>query len=299
VNGLSAKTSIEKTTMDAVQAEPTDTIAGAGSLVCRDVRKAYVRDGEDDMVAVDNATFSVAPGEFVALVGPSGCGKSTLLRLIDGLTPVTSGTVEVGGKRVTKPGRDRGFVFQADNLFPWRTVEQNVRFGLEIQGMDKQQREDEVTRLLELAGLLDFRRRHPHELSGGMRQRVNLVRALACDPQVLLMDEPFSALDAQTRELMQAEVLRLWLATKKTVVFVTHSIEEAVFMADRVLLMSSRPGRIRTEYKIDIPRPRDPGVQRTPEFVEISRLIWEDLRSDMTRAFAAETHADEGTNEQD
>jgi NitT/TauT family transport system ATP-binding protein len=176
-----------------------------------------------------------------------------------------------------------------------------VHFGLELQRVPKRERDAEVTRLLELAGLVDFRRRLPHELSGGMRQRVNLLRSLAVDPQVLLMDEPFSALDAQTRELMQAEVLRLWSATNKTVILVTHSIEEAVFMADRVLVMSSRPGRIRTEYRISIPRPRDAGVQRTPEFVEISRQIWEDLRGDMVRSFREETKSanQEGTDERD
>jgi len=264
--------------------------SGAGSLVVSNVDKVFRREGLEPVVALQDISFQIAPGEFVALVGPSGCGKSTMLRLIDGLTPVSGGTVEVAGQKVTKPGRDRGFVFQSDNLFPWRTVEENVRFGLEVNGASKKEMASEVKRLLELAGLEDFSERHPYELSGGMRQRVNLIRALAVDPQVMLMDEPFSALDAQTRELMQAEVVRVWTETKKTVLFVTHSIEEAVFMADRVLVMSNRPGRIKSEYRIDMERPRDPGIQRTPEFVALSRQIWEDLRGDMMREFEAETH---------
>jgi len=261
----------------------------AGRLRCVDVRKEFVT-GDGRLLALDGISLDVAPGEFVALVGPSGCGKSTLLRMIDGLSSSSGGTIEVGGKRVTRPGPDRAFIFQGDALFPWRTVEANVRIGLELRRVKKREADRVVTQFLEMVGLLDFRKRYPHELSGGMRQRVNLVRALVVDPQVLLMDEPFSALDAQTRELMQSEVTRLWAATKKTVLFVTHSIEEAVFLADRVLVMSSRPGRISCEFRVDLPRPRDAGIQRTPEFIEISRAIWESLRGDVLRSFALETN---------
>jgi NitT/TauT family transport system ATP-binding protein len=261
----------------------------AGRLVCRDVRKTFVRKGTP-LLAIDNASLTVEPGEFVALVGPSGCGKSTLLRLIDGLSKVDGGEIEVGGKRVTRPGPDRAFVFQSDSLLPWRSVEANVAVGLELRRVPRREARAEVARLLEMVGLSDFAERYPHELSGGMRQRVNMIRALAVDPAVLLMDEPFSALDAQTRELMQAEVTRLWSASRKTVLFVTHSIEEAVFLADRVLVMSSRPGRIKKEFPIPLPRPREVGIQRTPEFSEIARAIWEELRSDVLRSFAIETN---------
>lgn len=266
--------------------------AAAGRLVCRDVRKTFLSK-DVELLALDGVSLTVEPGEFVALVGPSGCGKSTLLRMIDGLSRISGGTIEVGGNRVTGPGPDRAFVFQSDSLLPWRSIEDNVALGLELRHVPKRQARAEIDRLLEMVGLSDFRRRYPHELSGGMRQRVNMIRALAVDPQLLLMDEPFSALDAQTRELMQAEVTRLWSASRKTVLFVTHSIEEAVFLADRVLVMSSRPGRIRAEFSIAIPRPRHVGIQRTPEFSEIARQIWEELRSDVLRSFALETHNEE------
>lgn len=269
----------------------TSSVA-SGRLVCRDVRKTFLSK-DVELLALDGVSLTVEPGEFVALVGPSGCGKSTLLRMIDGLSRISGGTIEVGGNRVTGPGPDRAFVFQSDSLLPWRSIEDNVALGLELRHAPKRQARAEVERLLEMVGLSDFRARYPHELSGGMRQRVNMIRALAVDPQVLLMDEPFSALDAQTRELMQAEVTRLWAASRKTVLFVTHSIEEAVFLADRVLVMSSRPGRIRSEFSIPIPRPRHVGIQRTPEFSEIARQIWEELRSDVLRSFALETHNEE------
>jgi NitT/TauT family transport system ATP-binding protein len=265
--------------------------ADPGRLRCLDVGKEFVT-ADGVLVALDGINLDIASGEFVALVGPSGCGKSTLLRMIDGLSSITSGSIEVGGVRVTRPGPDRAFIFQGDSLFPWRTVEANVRLGLQLRRVKKKEADRIIDDFLEMVGLRDFRKRFPHELSGGMRQRVNLIRALAVDPQVLLMDEPFSALDAQTRELMQAEVTRLWAATRKTVLFVTHSIEEAVFLADRVLVMSSRPGRISAEFPVDLPRPRDPGIQRTPEFIEISRLIWESLRDDFLLSFALETHND-------
>jgi NitT/TauT family transport system ATP-binding protein len=268
------------------------TAGASGRLVCTDVSKTFVSK-DATLLALDKVSLTVEPGEFVALVGPSGCGKSTLLRMIDGLSKINGGTIEVGGNRVSRPGPDRAFVFQSDALLPWRSVEDNVALGLELRRVPKKEARAEVTRLLEMVGLSDFRKRYPHELSGGMRQRVNMIRALAVDPQVLLMDEPFSALDAQTRELMQAEVTRLWAASKKTVLFVTHSIEEAVFLADRVLVMSSRPGRIRAEFRISLERPRDVGIQRTPEFSEIARQIWEELRVDVLTSFALETHNDQ------
>lgn len=259
----------------------------AGQIVCENVTKVF--DHLDvPLLVLDGVSLAIQPGEFISLVGPSGCGKSTLLRIIDGLTSFTSGRVLVNGVEAPAPGSDRGFVFQGDSLLPWRTIEANVRIGLELRGTPKGEARAEVERLLLMVGLQRFAQRYPHELSGGMRQRANLARALAVDPPVLLMDEPFGALDAQTRELMQAELLRLWEARQKTVLFVTHSIEEAVLLSDRVLLMSARPGCIRAEFRVDLPRPRDVALRRTPAFAELSGRIWDQLRDDALAAFEEE-----------
>lgn len=257
--------------------------AKAGGVTCEGIGKSFER-GNGTLEVLRDVSFDVQSGQFVSIVGPSGCGKSTLLRIIDGLAPANAGRVTVGEVPVEGPGPDRAFVFQADSLMPWRTVERNVSYGLEMRGI-RNEGTGVVDELLGLTGLADFAKRYPHELSGGMRQRANLARALAVDPVVLLMDEPFAALDAQTRELMQAEVLRVWRELQKTVLFVTHSIEEAVYMSDSVLLMSSRPGHIAAEIPIPLPRPRTIEARRTPEFTEISREIWERLRDDVLRAF--------------
>jgi NitT/TauT family transport system ATP-binding protein len=224
---------------------------------------------------VDRLDLRVGAGEFVALLGPSGCGKTTLLRMMDGLSTPDAGTIWIGDERVTKPTPSVGFVFQADSLWPWRTVEQHVTFGLEIQGRSRADAARIARELLDLVGLNGYERYHPHELSGGMRQRVNLARALAIDPDVLLLDEPFAALDAQTREVMQLELLRIWQARRKTVVFVTHQIDEAVFLSDRVVVMSARPGRIRDDITIPFERPRALGMKRTPAFNEYVDRIWQ------------------------
>jgi NitT/TauT family transport system ATP-binding protein len=223
---------------------------------------------------VDRLDLHVGAGEFVALLGPSGCGKTTLLRMMDGLSTPDSGTIRIGAQRVTRPTPSVGFVFQADSLWPWRSVLHNVTFGLEIQGRKRDEAERIAVELLDLVGLRGYERYHPHELSGGMRQRVNLARALAIDPDVLLLDEPFASLDAQTREVMQLELLRIWQARRKTVVFVTHQIDEAVFLSDRVVVMSARPGRIREEVTIPFERPRDLAVKRTPAFNALVDRIW-------------------------
>lgn len=255
----------------------------AGRVTCDGICKEFER-GNGTLEVLRDVSFDVQSGQFVSIVGPSGCGKSTLLRIIDGLAPANAGQVSVGGKPVDGPGPDRAFVFQADSLMPWRTVERNVGYGLELRGA-RDRGKGVVDDLLALTGLSDFAKRYPHELSGGMRQRANLARAIAVDPVVLLMDEPFASLDAQTRELMQAEVLRLWRELQKTVLFVTHSIEEAVYMSDSVLLMSSRPGHIAADIPIRLPRPRTIEMRRTSEFTEVSREIWERLRDDVLRAF--------------
>ncbi len=225
--------------------------------------------------------IDVADHEFLAIVGPSGCGKTTLLRTIAGIETPDAGAIHVDGKPVTKPGADRGFVFQQDCLFPWRTVWQNTIFGLEING-----KVDEVTmartrELLQLVGLTGFENYYPTQLSGGMRQRVNLARALAINPEVLIMDEPFSALDAQTREVMQLELTRIWQQGRKTVVFITHQIDEAVFLADRVVVLGRRPGRIKEVVSIDLARPRGLSVKRDPRFVTYVDRVWNLIENDV------------------
>ena len=211
------------------------------------LRKAYTRDGRTIEV-LDLERLRVADGEFVTVVGPSGCGKSTLLHIMGGFITAEAGTIRVYGTAVDGPGPDRGMMFQEFALFPWKTVEGNVAWGLEAQGFRKAEIADTVRGYLEMIGLTEFRNHYPAELSGGMKQRVALARVLAFNPKVLLMDEPFGALDAQTRETMQEEVTRLWERTRKTIVFVTHDIEEAVFLGDRVVVLSARPGRVRVRF---------------------------------------------------
>jgi NitT/TauT family transport system ATP-binding protein len=233
--------------------------------------------------ALRNLNLDVERGGFVSVVGPSGCGKTTFLRIVAGLEAATSGEVLLDDRVVRRPGGDRGFVFQNDSLLPWRTVLANARIGPEVAGSSSPQELQRTLALLKLVGLEGFENSHPRQLSGGMRQRVNLARALAIDPEVLLMDEPFSALDAQTREIMQTELLRIWEQGRKTVLFVTHQIDEAVFLSDRVLVFARRPGRLQETVEIKLPRPRELTIKRTPEFVgyvdHIWRLIEDDVRA--------------------
>ena len=206
--------------------------------------------------ALADVNFAVGASEFVCLVGPSGCGKTTLFRLIAGLETPTAGVVELDGSPVTGPGTDRGMVFQEYGLFPWRTVRGNVAFGLEEQGLDGEARRRRVEEMIELVGLDGFGDAYPKELSGGMKQRVGIARALAVDPELLLMDEPFGSVDAQTRDMLHAELLDVWAETEKTVLFVTHDVEEAVTLADRIVVMAANPGRVREVVTIDLDRPR-------------------------------------------
>ncbi|TMF00491.1 MAG: ABC transporter ATP-binding protein [Chloroflexi bacterium] len=234
--------------------------------------------------ALRDVSLQVAPGQYISIVGASGCGKTTLLRIVDGLSKPTRGEVWVDGRAVDRPGPDRGFVFQHDALFPWRTVLDNVIFGLEVQGRPKREARERADVLVRLVGLTGFEQHFPHELSGGMRQRANLARALTIDPDVLLMDEPFASLDAQTREIMQAELLRIWRSNRKTVLFVTHQIDEAVYLADRVVVMTSRPGQVKAVLDVDIPRPRDLSVKRTPRFLELVDAIWKMIEEEVKAA---------------
>ncbi|RDV02053.1 ABC transporter ATP-binding protein [Undibacter mobilis] len=238
---------------------------------------------------LSSVSVDVGRGEFISIVGPSGCGKTTFLRIVGGLEHATSGTAALDGKTITGPGMDRGFVFQQDNLLPWRTIESNVNIGLEINNRLDRAQKERTAKLLNLVGLRGFADYYPRQLSGGMRQRVNLARALAVDPELLLMDEPFSALDAQTREIMQTELLRIWEAGAKTVLFVTHQIDEAVYLSDRVFVFARRPGRINEIVEIDLPRPRPLSIKRTPQFAKYVDHIWKLIEEDV-RVSVLEEH---------
>jgi NitT/TauT family transport system ATP-binding protein len=234
-----------------------------------------------DLEALRGLDISVERGEFISVVGPSGCGKTTFLRIIAGLEPATSGTITIDGQPLSGPGHNRGFVFQNDSLLPWRTVLANALIGPEVSGKMGAPERQRTLGLLKLVGLGGFEHYFPRQLSGGMRQRVNLARALAIDPDVLLMDEPFAALDAQTREIMQTELLRIWEQGRKTVLFVTHQIDEAVFLSDRVLVFARRPGRLQESVEIKLPRPRALEIKRTPEFIAYVDHIWRMIEDDV------------------
>jgi NitT/TauT family transport system ATP-binding protein len=236
---------------------------------------------KERFVALENFNLEVREGEFVTIVGPSGCGKSTLLDLLAGLSFPAEGTIFVDGKRITGPALDRGFVMQAYALFPWRTIGKNIQFGLEIQKVRREDRKRIAREYLEMVGLADYEDRLPHELSGGMKQRVAIARALAYNPRVLLMDEPFAAVDAQTRELLQEELLRIWEKTRKTIIFITHSIEEAVFLAQRVAVMTANPGTVKEIIDVDLPVPRKSGdVKTSPNFNWIVHRVWKSLHNE-------------------
>ena len=239
----------------------------------------------EEILAVDGVDLDVAAGEFVCLLGPSGCGKSTLLNGIAGFVPPSSGEILVRGERVTAPGPDRGVVFQEYALFPWMTVKANVAFGLEMRHESKAQIAEKVGTLLQTLNLAEFANRFPKDLSGGMRQRVAIARLLALDSPILLMDEPFGALDALTRRNLQDELLRLWMELKKTILFVTHSIEESIYLADRIVVMTYRPGRIKAIVAVTLPRPRDVSA---PAFNELKRTISEMVMEEQRRHEDAE-----------
>ncbi|WP_135557011.1 ABC transporter ATP-binding protein [Paenibacillus cymbidii] len=227
-----------------------------------------------DVVALEQTNLSIFRNEFVCVVGPSGCGKTTLLNIIAGLESKSAGSVAVDGEEVKGPGKDRGVIFQQYALFPWKTVQKNVEFGLKLRGLGKQERREKAKTYIELVGLKDFAHAYPKELSGGMKQRVAIARAYAVQPDVLLMDEPFGALDAQTRAQLQEELLKTWAAEKKTCFFITHDVEEAVLLAQRVVIMSARPGRIKEIVPVDIPYPRDQATKLDERFIRIKNEIW-------------------------
>ena len=239
---------------------------------------------EREVLALDDISLAVEDGEFLSIVGPSGCGKTTLLNIMAGLLAYEEGTVRIDGKNVKGPGIDRAVVFQHASLLPWRTIIRNIRYGMELQKrFDEAAMRERASHFLKLAGLDGFGQHYPSELSGGMQQRANLARALAADPVVLLMDEPFAALDAQTREFMQAELLKIWAHARKTVVFITHQINEAVYLADRVAVFSARPGRLKRIFRIPFERPRSLHLKRDPRFLEIEDAIWQLIEEEGAR----------------
>ncbi len=254
------------------------------SLEVQGVVRSFTSRSQGTTVALQDVSFAVQEGEFVSLVGASGSGKSTLLRIIDGLIPVTGGRVLVQGQPVAGPGSDRAMVFQQDGLLPWRTVIDNVGYGLLLTGASKRAAQERAQEFINLVGLRGFESFYPHQISGGMRQRANVARALAVDPRILLLDEPFAALDAQTREIMQRELLRIWSTQNKTVVFVTHQIDEAVYLSDRVIVLSARPGTVRAEISIDLPRPRDLSIKRTERFMELADRVWKLIEREVLQA---------------
>jgi NitT/TauT family transport system ATP-binding protein len=250
-------------------------------VTIKNLKKSYTtrdKDGKNDkeFLAIENFTLGIKKGEFVTIVGPSGCGKSTFLDMLAGLSKPTSGEIYIDGKLITGPDLDRGIILQGYALFPWLTAQENIEFGLEIKGMSKDKRREISSKFINLVGLNKFEKRYPHELSGGMKQRVAIARALAYNPEVLLMDEPFAAVDAQTRELLQEELLTIWEKTNKTIVFITHSIEEAIFLGDRVVVMSANPGKIKEIIKINLQRPRSiVDIRDSKAFNENRNRIWQ------------------------
>jgi NitT/TauT family transport system ATP-binding protein len=250
--------------------------------VCKSFRLRGVESGGESLLQVlKNVNFDVRQGEIVSLIGESGCGKTTLLRIVQGLIRLDSGSILVDGAAVTTPGRDRGFVFQHATLLPWRSARANVEFGLELQGVGKAERAERAMKLLQLVGLAHAADQYPHQLSGGMQQRIGLARALAIDPAIMLMDEPFSALDAQTREVLQSELLRIHAETEKTTLFVTHDLDEAIYLSNRVVVLAAKPGRVKRIIDIPFPHPRPelPELRGDPVFQEIRREMWNLIRT--------------------
>jgi NitT/TauT family transport system ATP-binding protein len=258
---------------------------GPAKLVIEKVSHTYASPNGTTQNVLRDVSLEVESGEFICLIGASGCGKTTLLRTIAGLVSPTEGFVSVNGQRITRPGGVVSVVFQQDSLWPWRSILANTRYGLEIKGVPIKEADERARTYLKLVGLAGYEAHYPHQLSGGMRQRVNLARALAVEPDILLMDEPFAALDAHTREMMQLELARIWQETKRTIVLVTHQIDEAVFLADRVVTMSSHPGIVRAVTTIELDRPRDIRTKRSDAFQQYVGEHWDMIEKDVVRGF--------------
>lgn len=259
-------------------------------VIIKNIKKSYYVISEDGKTnesfsALENFSLQIKKGEFITIVGPSGCGKSTLLDILAGLSEATSGEIYIDDKLVTGPNLDRGIILQGYALFPWLNVTENIEFGLDIKGIPKSKRKEISDKFIKMVGLEKFKLRYPHELSGGMKQRVAIARALAYDPQILLMDEPFAAVDAQTRETLQEELLDIWGKTNKTIVFITHSIEEAIFLADRVVVMSPNPGKIKEIINVNLQRPRNTvDIINSKEFNDTRNKIWQLLHNNKAQS---------------
>ncbi|MFC2972906.1 ABC transporter ATP-binding protein [Azotobacter bryophylli] len=262
----------------------------SSKIVARDLRMEFSAKNEsgqaERVVALADFDLEVRDGEFLSVLGPSGCGKSTFLSILAGLAEKSGGSIRIDGKPLEGINANQGVVFQGYALFPWRTVLENIEVGLEIRGVGKAERRERAREYLELVGLNGFGGRYPHEISGGMRQRVAIARSLVYQPDVLLMDEPFAALDAQTREILQAELLRIWDRHKKTIVFITHSLDEAIFLSDRIAVMTHRPGRVKEIIEVPLPRPRPAEVRNSEEFVHLRQRAWEVLKDEVRFANA-------------
>jgi len=274
-------------------AVPQATVAGQPIVQIRDLSLTY----PGGVHALDRCDITLESGEFVVLLGPSGCGKSTLLLILAGLLKPTSGEVEVAGRVNPPPGKDRGVVFQHAGLLPWFDVHTNIEIGLRAQGLSRQEARRLSDEQIRRMGLVGFESKFPHQLSGGMQQRVGVARAFAIDPPILLMDEPFGALDAQTRTLLQEEMIRLWEGSGKTVLFVTHSIEEAIFLADRILVMTARPGKIRETVPVRLPRPRGEKTRYDPEYLELHERLWSMIRVDAEKAILGDADGRGGSED--
>lgn len=261
-----------------------------GHIEMRDISVRFGLNGQA-IEAISGVSLEVKPGDFVTVIGPSGCGKSTLLNIVAGFLRPTVGEALLDGRRIDKPGADRGVVFQQYSLFPWMTVRKNVEFGLKMQGLNINARESAARGLLGMAGLLAFENHYPEQLSGGMKQRVGIVRALATSPQVMLMDEPFGALDSQTRTVMQEILTNMWQQLQLSVLFITHDIEEAIFLSEKVYVMTARPGRIKAEIAIPLPRPRTPEMMASPTFHALVRQLKALIREESLAAMGGELAA--------
>lgn len=268
-----------------VQTQRTETSAVKGLVEVEGLSIIFTR-SRHTVKVLDNLNFQIQPGSFVCLLGPSGCGKSTLLNAVAGFIRPNQGYILVDKNQVIKPGADRGFVFQQYSLLPWKTTFQNVELGLKIKGISKQERHELVNESLNRVGLYQHRYSYPHQLSGGMQQRASIVRALVNSPSVLLMDEPFGALDAQTRHMMQELLMEIWTDLRTTVLFVTHDIEEAVFLGDRILVMGVNPGHIKADLDISLKRPRHIDDMMTPEFTQLNRQVFEVIREETLKSMA-------------
>ncbi len=268
--------STSRATDDLPFKDSADVREGEDQIHIRNLQKTYVTD-ESQTVVLEDFSLDIRKGELISIVGPSGCGKTTILRLLAGLIPPSGGSIYIGDRECSGPGADRGFVFQDFALFPWRTVRKNVEFGLEIAKVPKEERRERADKYLKIVGLEKFADSRIHELSGGMKQRVAIARALVTNPDVILMDEPFGALDAQTRNLMQAGLLKILDKTDQTIIFITHSVDEAVYLSDRIVVLTKRPAKIKEVINIDWPRPRD---RASPEFTALRKRILEELESE-------------------